>query len=225
MISFAARDLAAEVAEAHADATLAAAGRLVVSFSSGGLAFAAKGQSRALAQVEAVLSPLDQRMTLTGTVPHPWTVDIADSADLKRRLDRLRSGHRRLRWEPEDVGAFAAAAIWTYLTLPLLLGVAERVSRPRDYRETRRLRITLPPDIAGHGRTQTLHIGPDSLIHRHDYTATAFGRWARAAQTVGSYRWFDGVPVGTWRTVTPRLVGAMPAPTLVWIRIHGLRIE
>jgi hypothetical protein len=33
---------------------------------------------------------------------------------------------------PEDLGVFAAAAIWTYLTLPLLLQRAEHVHRLPD---------------------------------------------------------------------------------------------
>lgn len=225
MSAAATRDLAAEVADAHASSKLAAADHITISFSSGGLAFRTKGQGDALARVEASLRPHRQQITLTGATPRPWTVEVADSADLHSRLSRLRVGSRRLRWEPEDLGAFAAAAIWTYLTLPLLLDRAESVHRLRDTRSHRRLRIALPSTVAGHSRMQTLHVGPDSLIHRHDYTATAFGRWARAAQVVGAYQTFDGVPIGTARTVTPRVGRPLPAPTLVWIRIHSARLE
>lgn len=225
MTASAALDLAAEVAEAHAGATLAAADHLTVSFSSGGLAFTAKRQPHALARVEARLSPARQQISLTGSTPWPWTVTVAGGDELHSRLARLRSGSRQLRWQPEDLGAFAAAAIWTYLTLPLLLGRAERIERLPDAGGLRRLRVTLPPWIAGHGSTQTLHFGPDSLIRRHDYTATAFGAWARAAQSVTSYRRFDGVPIGTTRTVTPRLGRPLPFPTLVWIQIDSVRLS
>lgn len=224
MTALAAADLAAEVANAHASAILATAEHIAVSFSSGGLAFTAKGQPDALARVEARLSPVRQQITLTGATPRPWTVEVANTDELKSRLAGLRSGSRRFRWLPEDLGLFAAAAIWTYITLPLLLHSAERVHRPRDAGGLRRLRITLPPAVAGHGSIQTLHVGPDSLIHRHDYTATAFGTWARAAHMITSYRSFDGVPIGTTRTVTPRVVRPMPVPTLVWIRIHSMRL-
>jgi hypothetical protein len=44
-------DLAAEVADAHASATLAVADHVDVSFSSGGLAFTAKRQPDALARL------------------------------------------------------------------------------------------------------------------------------------------------------------------------------
>lgn len=224
MRSAAGLDLAAEIADAHASVTIAAADHIAVSFSSGGLAFKAKRQPHALARVEARLNPHQQHITLTGAMPRPWMVEVADSADLQARLSRLHAGPRRFHWRPDDLGTFAAAAIWTYLTMPLLLGRAESVQRLRDVGRHRRLRIALPTSIAGHGRVQTLHVGPDSLIRRHDYTATAFGVWARAAQVVEGFETVDGVPIGTERTVTPRIGQPLPAPTLVWIRIHSAQL-
>jgi hypothetical protein len=220
----AALELAAEIAEAHAWSALAGADHLAVSFSSGGLAFTTKGQRRTLTNVRGRLDPLRQQITLTGTTPRPWTVEVADSHDLRARLAHLRSRSRRLRWRPEDLGAFAAAAIWTYLTLPVLIGHADHVHRLPDADGARRLRVTLPPTLAGHGRTQTLHVGADGLIHRHDYTATAFGAWARATQKITRYETFDGAPVGTTRVVTPRFGRPLPGPALVWIQIHSLQV-
>jgi hypothetical protein len=220
----AALDLAAEVADAHAGTTLAAADHVTVSFSSGGLAFTAKRQPHALARVEARLNPLRQRLSLAGDTPRPWRVDFGDSEELRLRLVELRSSSRRLRWGPEDLGAFAAAAIWTYVTMSLLLDRAEHLHRLPDAGDARRLRVTLPATLAGHGRVHTLYIGPDSLISRHDYTATAFGTWARASQHITSYETFDGVPIGTSRVVRPRLGRPLPAPTLVWIEIHSMQV-
>lgn len=217
-------DLAAEVADAHAASTLAAADHLDVSFSSGGLAFTTKWQPNALADVQARLTPLSQSVTLSGTAPRPWTVQVANVCELRPRLDGLRSGSRRFRWQPEDLGVFAAAAIWNYLTLPLLIQHAEHVQRLPDAEGARRLRLMLPATLAGHGPVQTLHVGADSLICRHDYTATAFGTWARATQKITRYQSFDGVPVGTTRIVTPRLGRPLPGPTLVWIQIHSVKI-
>lgn len=224
MIAGPALDLAREVADAHGAASMAAADYIDVSFSSGGLAFAAKRQAHALAHVEARLSPVRQEMALTGDTPRPWTLDVTSSEELKSRLAGLRSGSRRFRWQPEDLGTFASAAMWTYMTLPLLLARAEQVDLLPDAGALRRLRVKLPETIAGHGRVQTLHIGRDGLIRRHDYTATAFGTWARAAQVITSYQSFDGVPIGTVRRVTPRLSRPLPIPTLVWIQIHSLRL-
>lgn len=226
MTAASALDLAREVADAHHAASLAAADQLAVSFSSGGLAFRTKHQPDALTRVEGRLSTARQQITLTGGRPRPWTVSIANRDELESRLAALRSGTRRLRWQPEDLGTFAAAAVWTYLTLPLLLDRADQIRRPPDTGDLRRLEITLPPAIAGHGSIQTLHIGPDGLIRRHDYTATAFGSWARASQTITSYESFDGIPIGTTRRVTPRLLGKpLPGPTLVWIQTHSVRLD
>lgn len=224
MTAATALDLAREVADAHGARSLARADHIDVTFSSGGLAFAAKGQPHALARVEARLSPLHQQMALSGDTPRPWTLNVTASEELKARLAGLRAGRRRFRWQPEDLATFAAAAMWTYITLPVLLAQAERVDRLVDAGGLRRLRIRLPRTIAGHGGVQTLHIGRDGLICRHDYTATAFGGWARATQTITSYQPFDGVPIGTARRVTPRLGRPLPVPTLVWIRIHSVRL-
>lgn len=216
--------LAREVAATHGAALLAAADHITVSLSSGGLAFSAKGQPDALSAVEARFVPSRQEMTLTGKSPRPWRLLVADSADLKSKLAVLRSGSRRLRWEPEDLGAFAAAALWTYVTLPLLLDRAVRITRLADAAGARRLRLQLPSGITGHSSVQTLHIGPNGLIRRHDYTATAFGSWARASQSITSYDTFDGVPIGRSRRVTPRLGLPLPVPTLVWIEIHDFHL-
>ena len=129
MSSAAALGAAAEIVDAHASAALAAAEHIAVSFSSGGLAFKAKGQAEALARVEARLHPHQQQITVTGATPTPWTVEVANRADLQSRLSRLRAGSRRFHWQPEDLGVFDAAAIWAYLTLPLLLDRAEPAHR------------------------------------------------------------------------------------------------
>ncbi|MEO6651535.1 MAG: hypothetical protein ABIP17_02635 [Ilumatobacteraceae bacterium] len=57
------------------------------------------------------MSPTRQQVTLTGNSPMPWKLSVADSDELKSRLATLRSGSRRLRWRPEDLGVFAAAAL------------------------------------------------------------------------------------------------------------------
>lgn len=224
MTAAAALDLAREVATAHGAQSLAAADHIDVSFSSGGFAFRSKRQPHALASVEARLSPTQQRMTLAGESPRAWQLDIADSEELTSRLASLRSGSRWFRWEPEDLGTFAAAAIWNYVTLPLLIERADRIERPSDAGGLRRLRIRLPAAIAGHSSDQTVHIDHHGLIRRHDYTATTFGAWARAAQRITAYRSFDGLPIGTARHVTPRLGRPLPGPTLVWIFIRSLRL-
>lgn len=91
---------------------------VTVRFSSGGLAFASRGQPRALLDAEATVSTRDQRVRVVGQTPHPWTFEAADSDELRAAVAPLRW---RLRWSPEDVGAFAALAMWTYVNMPFLL--------------------------------------------------------------------------------------------------------
>lgn len=144
-MNLAASDLVHEVAARHAASTLEAAHHILVSFSSGGLAFTAKAQPRALTNAQARLSPARQQVVLAGKTPSPWTTSIADSDEMKARVAELRSGYRRLWWRPEDLGAFAAGALWTYLMMPLLLDRARQVDRLPDASGLRRLRVELPP--------------------------------------------------------------------------------
>lgn len=222
MSTSAAQELVSDVAHAHAAHTLAGANHLAVSFSSGGAAFAVKRQRTALTCAEALLSPMRQQALLTGDLPRPWAFEVRDSDELRRRLDRLRGA---VRWDPQDVAAFAAGALWTYLMIPLLLADADHVERLPDAGGLRRLKVTLPSSIAGHESTQTLHVGATGLISRHDYTATAFSARAHAAQMASSYLTFDGVPIATRRRVTPRIRGRrLWFPELVWIDIHDVRL-
>lgn len=120
---------------------------------------------------------------------------------------------------------FAAAALWTYLTMPLLVTTAPDLQRLSDRGIVRRLRVRLPSHVAGHAPDQTLHVAEDGLIVRHDYTATAFGSWARAAQRVHGYRTLGGIPVATQRVVTPHMGPRRPAPVLVWIEVHAVDLD
>jgi hypothetical protein len=133
----------------------------------------------------------------------------------------LHRPRRLLHWSAADVAAFAGAAIWTYLLIPFVLhrpGFELQALPPRQ--GLRRLRVRFPTAVATHSPEQVLHVDGDGLIRRHDYTALAFGRWARAAQTLHAYRSFDGLLVATRRRVTPRMAGRSTSrPTLVWIEI------
>lgn len=210
------------VVAAHRGERLAEARSVRVRFSSGGLAFAIKGQPDALIDAHAVFAPTRQEIRLRGQRPAPWEVSVAGPDELRARLAAL----HRLRWTPEDVGAFAAGALWTYLTMPLLLraGPSALVGRPR--RDADRLAVVLDDRVAGHSPRQVLHADASGLLVRHDYVASAFGRWAHAAQTITDYTTLDGVVVGTRRRVTPRLGRwQLPGPVLVWIQIHDLALD
>jgi hypothetical protein len=160
-----------------------------------------------------------------GRRPEPWEYRADSGAELARDVDRLRRRSRLLRWDVADIAAFAATAMWTYLSVPFLVALpGVQLEQLRPQRGLRRLRVQFPAGIVTHCAVQVLHVDDDGLIRRHDYTAHAIGRWARATQTVDEYRPFGGLQVATRRRVTPRLAGwPLPEPTLVWIDISEVK--
>jgi hypothetical protein len=220
-----------EVIAAHGGLhTWQEASAVIARFSSGGLAFTSRFQPHALDDCQVRVATTGQSVELNATTPRPWSVSTDHSAELASALKALGTGRRRWRWSATDVGAFAAMAMWTYLSLPFRLGTDDiRVSvLPHRPGRHRRIEIHFPAELATHSARQTLHIDDTGVLRRHDYTALSFGRWARATQTLAGHRWLDGILVPTVRTVTPRLPGGRPAPhpILVWICIHELqRVE
>ena len=171
--------------------------------SSGGLAFATKGQGQSLRDLTATVAT-------TGQTVHVQTPEWA------YRFDGPTARLRGLRWSGADVAAFAASALWTYVALPFVLPDLD----VEEY--GRRLVVRFPAGLRTHSPTQVLHLDEQGLIRRHDYTALDFGRWARASQTVDDYRQFDGFTVATRRRVYPRFWPHRPL--LVWIDVHGVAV-
>ena len=202
--------------------------------SSGGLAFAAKGQPRALHDVTATVATLGHDVVLRGSSPRPWHVRFSEAGGnpLVEHLALLRRGRRRLAWSVADVAAFAGTALWTYVHVPFVLAdpdvQVEAMGPWREAGETwQRLAVTFAEGTPTHCRRQSLYVDGAGLVRRHDYTALAFGRWARAAQYLSEYRTFAGLSLATRRRVYPRLPGGRraPAPRLVWIDVHGVELE
>lgn len=204
-----------------------------IRLSSGGLAFAAKGQTRTLQDLTAAVATMGQSVELRGCWPRHWTVHFEEGgredAGLKEHLAMLRRGRRRLVWSVADVGAFAAAALWTYVHVPFVLAdPAVEVKTLGAWAESGerwlRLGVTFPDHVATHCRRQILYVDERHRVRRHDYTALAFGRWARASQYLSAYRQFDGLSFAKRRRVYPRLPGGRRTrwPELVWIDVHDV---
>lgn len=190
-----------EVIEAHGGLTRwRSAAALTWRLSSGGLAFATKGQRHALQDLTATVATTGQAVRVEGP---GWAY----------RFDTPIPHPAGLRWSTADIAAFAAAAVWTYVSLPFRLPDLDVEAHGR------RLVVRFPPGLRTHSSTQVLHVGTDGLIRRHDYTALDFGRWAQASQEVGGYRQFDGFMVATHRRVHPRIWPHRPL--LVWIDVHS----
>lgn len=205
---------------------------------SGGLAFASKGQSRAVRGAVATVETRGQRVTIApfAQVGQVGAMDGAEVRleDAQGRVVGSRTGRpgglarlrRLVRWDDLEMLGFGAAALWTYASLPF---VAERPGYVTDEIGSRRfggetlhgLEVRFPPEVRTHSPRQVLWFDDAGLLRRHDYTALAFGRLARAAHHVGEHREIDGLVVGTRRRVVPRAPGgaALPGPTLVWIEL------
>lgn len=144
-----------------------------------------------------------------------------------------RSGIRRnFHWDPLDTAYFAGYAFWNYLTAPFLLArdeitVTEGEPWYASGQRWRRLQATFPPQLDTHCREQTFHVGPDGLIHRHDFVAEPVGRWAAAALHYDGYRDFDGLVLPTRRRVRPRgPVGrVLPRPILLALDFDEIELE
>src|SRR5688500_12749111 len=194
-----------EVIDAHGGLTRwASASALTWRLSSGGLAFASTGQRHALLDLTATVATTGQAVQVEGP---GWT----------HRFDTGIPRPAGLRWSTGDIAAFAAAALWTYVSLPFRLPDLDVEARGR------RLVVRFPSGLRTHSSVQVLHVDPDGLIRRHDYTALDFGRWAQASQQVGGYRRFDGFMVATRRRVHPRIWPHRPL--LVWINVHSCQVR
>jgi hypothetical protein len=89
----------------------------------------------------------------------------------------------------------------------------------------RRLRIEFPGYIAAHSPVQTLYIGPDNLLRRHDYSVDIVGGTATAHYTA-DYRTFDGFGFPTRRRVVRRQPdNTTSGPVLIALDIHSLSLS
>jgi hypothetical protein len=172
-----------------------------VRVSARGVAFALKGNRRPLAGTRARVRTSGQHVELFDW-PGPGETAVLTSVEARigeRRRAEPRFGRR---WDELDFVAFGGAALWTYVSLPFVLAEwgAEELAR-------RRLRFRVPEPFRSHCREQTLHLDERGLIVRHDYTAEAFGAWARGAHRSYDFRDFDGLPVPTRRRVRLRPFG------------------
>jgi hypothetical protein len=193
--------------------------------SSGGVAFATKGQGDAVRGLSASVATTGQRVTFDD-YPEAGTRGIFEDGAVRIErdgavLDSRAGGRRKLRWDALDMLAFAGAALWTYISLPFVLADDAYAV---DELPGRRLRVTFPRDVVTHCPTQVLHLDDRGLIARHDYTALGFGRWARAAQGCRWHAEIDrGIVTATQRRVHPRLPRGRPFTPLllVWIELSG----
>lgn len=163
----------------------------------------------------------------------PGRVEIrsADDAVLEALDDPRASfaGHTlETPWNDLQLAYFAGLAMWTYLTMPFLLaqdGVrSEEIGPWEEKGETwQRLKVEFPASIATHSTVQTLYVGEDGLLRRHDYDVEIAGN-TPGAHFVSDYVEVQGIMFPTRRRIFPRQPDgqAMTDPLVVSIDLDQI---
>ena len=126
-------------------------------------------------------------------------------------------GRRAFWWDRLDQIYFSGYALWNYMTLPALL-----LRDDIQWEELREgsLQARFPKHLPTHCEVQQFHFDPATgLLRQLDYTAEAFGNWAKAANVVLEHGESEGVPRPSLRRVTPR-----KGPLLIGIEFHRFRL-
>lgn len=133
-------------------------------------------------------------------------------------------------WTELQLAYFAGCAMWTYLNMPFLLaapGVESTRIDPWDEKgETwERLRVRFPDTIATHSTEQTLYVGPDGLLKRHDYDVEIAGN-TPGAHYISGYLDVQGVMIPTRRRIFAREPDgrAMADPMVVSIDLDQIEL-
>jgi hypothetical protein len=210
-------------------------------YRAGGLAFAMKMRGLRQRSFDARVSTAGPRVTLR-SFPRPGRRGILDGPSVRieddgggvvaareRPADAFRSARRLVRWDDLDDLYFSAYAIWGYATAPFHLTrhaaeLAELEPWHEDGESWRRLRVRYPDDLPVHCREQVFHYDERGLLRRHDYTAEAFGGWAKAAHYSYDHRTFGGIVFPTRRRVHPRRADGRPrrAVTIIAIAVESV---
>lgn len=151
-------------------------------------------------------------------------------AERSRPRQAFREFSRLVRWDDLDFVYFGGYATWNYMLTPFIFlrnGFEFELMDDEACLDSAgfALRVTFPPDIPTHCRTQTFCFDGSGYLRRLDYTAEVVGPWAHAAHMCENYRNFSGYQTPTRRRVFPLLWGhkPVPFPILVALDIHDLR--
>lgn len=214
-------DLAQTVIDAHGGlSTWQKYDEVVAELRQGGALWGLKGQAGVLDQTRVTASLREERASHApfgdaGRRSHFTPAAVAIESQVGRILEALENprgsfaGHAlETPWSALQLAYFAGYAMWTYLNTPFLLawpGVSSEEIEPwREGEESwRRLRFTLPPHIESHSPVQTLYIGNDGLLRRHDYDVEIAGGTPGAHYITG-YEEVSGIQFPKRRRIYPR---------------------
>ena len=186
----------------------------------GGALWQLKGQGGVLDETRVTVSLIEEQAShepfgIAGRRSHFTPARVAieeENGQEESALDEPRAsfvGHTLdTPWSPLQLAYFAGCAMWTYLNMPFLLawpGVTSQEIAPwMENGETwRRLQVTLPSTIASHSTMQTLYVGADGLLRRHDYDVEIAGG-TPGAHYIHDYVSVDGIMFPKRRRIYPR---------------------
>ena len=187
-----------------------------------------------LTREHASHAPFGSRDRKSSFAPDLVELQTARGETIERLADPRASfaGHTlETPWSDLQLAYFAGCAMWTYLRLPFLLaepGVeSTRIGTWDESGETwERLRVRFPSNIATHSSEQTLYVGADGLLRRHDYDVEIAGG-TPGAHFLSAYRGVQGIMIPTRRRIFPRRPngGAMAEPLVVSIDLDDIRLR
>jgi len=111
-------------------------------------------------------------------------------------------------WTTLQLAYFVGTAMWTYLTQPFTFALpgfetAELDPWQEAGEKWRRLHVVWPSYLATHSTEQTLYVGEDGLIRRHDYDVEIMGG-SGAAHYISDYTQMAGLMIPTCHRIFPR---------------------
>jgi hypothetical protein len=154
------------------------------------------------------------------------------TGEILEALDQPRAsfaGHTlETQWTMLQLAYFVGTAMWTYLTQPFTFALpgfetSELDPWQEDGEQWRRLRVVWPSYLATHSTEQTLYVGEDGLLRRHDYDVEIAGGSA-AAHYISDYTKVAGIMVPTTHRIFPRQPDgqALSEPLLVSIDVSEI---
>ncbi len=131
-------------------------------------------------------------------------------------------------WATLQLAYFVGTAMWTYLTQPFTLALPGFETTELDpWRESgeewRRLHVVWPGYLATHSTEQTLYVGSDGLLRRHDYDVEIAGG-TTGAHYISDYAKVAGIMIPTRHRIFPRSPDgqALPEPLMVSIDLSEI---
>jgi hypothetical protein len=217
--------------------------RLKARLVQGGALWTLKGQPTTLSETSVTVDLVRQWASHSPFGPQakvssfePGRVALSDAQG--KVLEELRSprssfaGHTlETPWSELQLAYFAGIAMWTYLNMPFLLAhdgvLVDELPDWSEKGETwHRLKITFPDQIATHSTVQTIYLGDDGLLKRHDYDVEIAGN-TPGAHYIDGYIEVQDIKIPTSRRIFPRQPDgqSMAEPLVVSIDLYDIELS